>query len=136
MSRHAWLLLILCTFAGEQMLAQQLQPAQGKVTVIQEDKIDQLAVKYRQLSRQNPFTDGYRIQLFSESGTNSKNRAMAAKDNFQAAYPGVKAYLSYKAPNYRVRAGNFHTLIEAAGFLKEIGENYPNAFAVKDKINY
>lgn len=116
--------------------AQALTPSDGKVTVVQDEIIDKLAVQYRKLSLQNPVADGYRVQLLSESGNYSKNIAMRAREEFANSFPGVKAYLSYKAPNFRVRVGDFHSLTEAVGFQKQIAETYPNSFAVKDKINY
>lgn len=114
--------------------AQQLVPAEGKVEVIQDERITQLAEQYRKMSLNNPEVDGYRVQVFFESGSNSKNAATNVQNGFETLFPEVKSYLSYNEPYYRVRVGNFRTLIEAVGFQKKIAADYPNSFPVKDKI--
>ncbi len=114
--------------------AQSLNPAKGKVEVIQDPKLNQVSSNYKKLNLQNAPIDGFRVQIFFESGPNSKSTATAKMNSFQTLYPEVKAYLSYKEPYYRVRVGNFRTLIEAVGFQKQISDEYPNAYTVKDKI--
>jgi hypothetical protein len=104
------------------------------VVVVQDEKIDQLTDQYRKMSLNNPEIDGYRVQIFFDSGSNSKNKAISAKGDFDLGNPEMKSYLSYKEPYYRVRVGNFRTLSEAVGFQKKISSSYPNSFAVKDKI--
>lgn len=118
------------------LFAQQLTLEAGKLEIIQDDRITQLGEQYKKLSKNNPAIDGYRVQIFFDSGSNSKNKASGIRDEFQLSYPNVKAYLTYKEPYYRVRVGNFRTLIEAVGFQKEISGTYPNSFAVKDKITF
>ena len=116
------------------VIAQELQPAQGKVEIIQDEKITQLSDQYRRTNQNNNEFDGYRVQIFFDSGSNSKNKAASIKGDFELSYPGNKTYLSYKEPYYRVRVGNFRNLIEAVGFQKKIAADYPNSFPVKDKI--
>lgn len=124
--------IICCTSVFVQ--AQSLNPAKGKVEVIQDPKLNQVSNNYKKLNLQNAPIDGFRVQIFFESGPNSKSTATAKMNSFQTLYPEVKAYLSYKEPYYRVRVGNFRTLIEAVGFQKQISDEYPNAYTVKDKI--
>jgi hypothetical protein len=115
-------------------VAQELIATQGSVEVIQDEKLTQLAEQYRKMSANNAEIDGYRVQIFFDSGSNSKNKAASVKDEFETLYPEAKPYLSYKEPYYRVRVGNFRSLIEAVGFQKKIATDYPNSFPVKDKI--
>lgn len=115
-------------------IAQELIATPGAVEVIQDEKLTQLAEQYRKMSANNAEIDGYRVQIFFDSGSNSKNKAASIKDEFEALYPEAKPYLSYKEPYYRVRVGNFRSLIEAVGFQKKIATDYPNSFPVKDKI--
>jgi len=126
-----FLAFILC---NQKVMAQELVPAKGSVEIVQDEKITQLAEQYRKMSLNNPDTDGYRVQIFFDSGSNSKNKAASIKGEFESLYPGLKSYLSYKEPYYRVRVGDFRNLIEAVGFQKKIVADYPNAFPVKDKI--
>ena len=124
---------VLCLLHSS-LQAQELLPANGSVVVVQDEKLEQLTGQYRKMSLNNPEIDGYRVQIFFDSGSNSKNKAVSIKGEFDLANPEMKSYLSYKEPYYRVRVGNFRTLNEAVGFQKKISASYPNSFAVKDKI--
>lgn len=128
------LFAILLIFASGLVQSQTLVPAKGKVEVIQDTKLNKVSADYKKLNLQNTPIDGFRVQIFFESGPNSKSTATARMNSFQTIYPDVNVYLSYKEPYYRVRVGNFRTMIEAVGFQKKIAEDYPNAYAVKDKI--
>ncbi len=134
MIRFVFVVLGILVFFNRAALAQKLEPAKGAVEIIQDEKITQLAGQYRKMSVNNPEIDGYRVQIFFDSGSNSKNKATGIKGEFETVYPGVKTYLSYKEPYYRVRIGDFRTLTEAVGFQKKIAAEYPNSFPVKDKI--
>lgn len=127
----ACIALLFCTRDG---VAQELSATPGNVEVIQDEKLTQLTDQYRKMSANNAEIDGYRVQIFFDSGSNSKNKAASVKVEFETLYPEAKPYLSYKEPYYRVRVGNFRSLIEAVGFQKKISTDYPNSFPVKDKI--
>lgn len=121
-------------FINHPGMAQVLEPARGGVEIVQDIRITQLADQYRKMSLKNPETDGYRVQIFFDSGSNSKMKAANIKEEFETLYPGFQAYLSYKEPYYRVRVGDFRSMIEAVGFQKKIDSGYPNSYPVKEKI--
>jgi hypothetical protein len=112
------------------------QAKQGHIEIIQDERIGRLAEKHRALNERQSDIDGYRIQIFFDSGNNSKKKTNDAMQRFIEKYPDVKAYISFKEPYYRVRVGNFRTLIESEGFLKKIQSDYPNAFPVKEKVYF
>jgi hypothetical protein len=134
MFRFVFIVFILFAFNVHGINAQVLKPADGKVEIVQDEKIIQLSEQYKKMSLSNPEVDGYRVQIFFESGSNSKNAAANIKTGFETVFPEIKSYLSYKEPYYRVRVGDFRTLVEAVGFQKKIAVEYPNSFPVKDKI--
>ncbi len=134
MFRFIFIVIALLILNNPDIRAQKLVPAEGKVEVVQDERITQLADQYRKMSMNNPEVDGYRVQIFFESGSNSKNAATNVQTGFETVYPEVKSYLSYNEPYYRVRVGDFRTLIEAVGFQKKIATDFPNSFPVKDKI--
>lgn len=134
MYRVVFVLLALFLSGNCVVIGQELKPAEGKVEIIQDERISQLADQYRKMSLNNPEVDGYRVQIFFDSGSNSKNAAANIKSGFETLYPEIKSYLSYKEPYYRVRVGDFRSLTEAVGFQKKITDDYPNSFPVKDKI--
>jgi hypothetical protein len=134
MIRFVFIVLVLLVCSNRSVNAQTLVPADGKVEIIQDERIPQLADQYRKMSLNNPEFDGYRVQIFFDSGSNSKNAAANIKQGFETVFPEMKSYLSYKEPYYRVRVGDFRTQIEAVGFQQKIAVEYPNSFPVKDKI--
>ena len=102
--------------------------------VNRDPRIDLLLEKHRQYNQSNPGVDGFRVQIFFDSGNNSKKAAQTARERFMEVYPEISAYLTFNAPYYRVRVGDFRTKLEAEGFLFQLSSNYPNAFSVPDRI--
>lgn len=107
---------------------------QGSVQIIADERVDLLIDKHKYLNRHQPVLDGWRIQIFFEAGVNSKRKATDAQQRFKSLYSNTEAYLSFKEPYYRVRVGDFRTRLEAEGFLQKIKADYPNAFAVSEKV--
>ena len=134
MYRFVFIVFVMLFFLNRGVKAQVLEPAKGEVEIVQDEKISQLAEQYRKMSINNPEVEGYRVQIFFDSGSNSKNKAASIKADFEAVHPEVKSYLSYKEPYYRVRVGDFRTLTEAVGFQKKISTDFQNSFPVKDNI--
>jgi hypothetical protein len=56
-------------------------------------------------------------------------------ETFSARYPDVSAYLTFKAPNYKVRVGDFRTRLDAVRFLQQILTDYPGAYVITDHIH-
>lgn len=79
---------------------------------------------------------GYRIQIFFDSGNNSRGNANEVIEAFEEEHPAIGAYLTFREPYYRVRVGDFRRKIEALGFLQKIKRDYPNAWVIKDMINF
>lgn len=118
------------------VLAVSVAGAQNKnAEIIQDKKVDILVDKYIFLNRHQMTLAGWRIQIFFDSGANSKRKANEVMRQFNERYPESQAYLSFKEPYYRVRVGDFRTRLEAEGFLRKINAQYPNAFATSDFIN-
>jgi hypothetical protein len=136
------LLLTILIFFLIQMTALAQQSTSGNVKVFQDPLVDSLLTQYQALRltiMENPdhkSIPGYRIQIFFDSGLNSSDRARQARDEFMLLFPEMPAYISWKAPNYRVRAGDFRTKLEAEKFLQLIMIDYPTAWVTKDDINF
>ncbi|HOW30815.1 MAG TPA: SPOR domain-containing protein [Bacteroidales bacterium] len=129
-------LLISLACCVQVVSAQEQQPVKGKITVYQDERLPLLTQRYKEVNNRDPFFDGFRIQIFFDSGNNSKSKATSALADFQEKHPDIKAYVSFKQPYYRIRIGNFRTKSEAIGFQKKIQADYPNAFIVKDRIAF
>lgn len=136
MIRSMTLLLFMAVCGPVYLSAQEGDAGSGKVEFICDERITILEEQYKKMNQRDQVVDGYRVQIFFDSGSNSKKRASDAMDEFIARYPNERVFLSFKAPYYRVRVGNFRSLAEAVGFQKTISGDYPNAFPVKEKISF
>jgi len=116
------------------ILTTSIQIQSQNIVIVQDPKISNLVQEHRNATTKIDYIEGYRIQIFFDSGNNSKSNADAAKSKFSTQYPDVPIYLSFKEPNFKVRVGDFRTRNEARGFLKQISIEYPNAFVIKDEI--
>lgn len=74
---------------------------------------------------------GYRVQIYFGG---VRQKAAEVKLDFAGKHPEIASYLTYLAPNFKVRVGDFRTRLEAQGFLKSIEGQYPTSFIVQDEI--
>lgn len=113
----------------------QHNPQQGNVNIISDPRISQLAEEYQDIASQIHGIEGYRVQIFFDSGNLSKRNATRARQDFIKRFPDVEAYIAFREPYYRVRVGDFRTKLEADGFRKRISKLYPHGFTVNEQIN-
>ena len=75
---------------------------------------------------------GYRLMVLN---TNKREDAIAAKTKIYTYFPELKAYLTYQAPFFRLKAGNFQTRDEAEKYKKEMAPLFPKGvFILNDTI--
>ena len=79
---------------------------------------------------------GYRIRIFFDNKQNSRGESESALARFRAAYPGIPAYRSFTNPFFKVTVGDFRTKSEATALLVSLKSMFPNAFVLKETINY
>jgi len=83
---------------------------------------------------------GYRIQAYSDNNyKTAKASAQKRARDIAMKFPQYRSYISYKAPAWRLRIGDFKTQREAHAALQRIKSVYPK-FAremviVRDRIN-
>ena len=83
---------------------------------------------------------GYRIQAYSDNNyKTAKASAQQRARDIAMKFPQYRSYISYKAPAWRLRIGDFKTQREAQAALQRIKSVYPK-FAremviVRDRIN-
>ena len=105
----------------------------GKVTVSKDGRIDKISRDLAGGESQKPKAKGYRIQVISSS---TKSVVDAERAKLIATHRQHKTYIDYKAPNFRLRVGNFRTRLEAEKMQHEIKEDYPNTLIVTDLIDF
>jgi hypothetical protein len=98
--------------------------------------LDQLIESYKKVNYTAVGIDGYRVQIFSESGNNAKEHAQKSLSDFNQSVYENAAYLIYQQPNFKVRCGDFRTKAEAQRLLKQLFGQYPGAYIVKDNIKF
>ena len=48
----------------------------------------------------------------------------------------TRTYIDYKAPNFRLRVGNFRNKLEAQKLQHEIMKDFPNTLVISDSIDF
>ncbi|MCX6279539.1 MAG: hypothetical protein NT004_15795, partial [Bacteroidetes bacterium] len=86
--------------------AQNIASGEGTTEIIQDARVDLLVSKHIRINKTIKTIDGFRIQLFSDSGNNSKTKAQSLQDELMARFPAMGVFLSFKSPNYKVRMGD------------------------------
>ena len=99
-------------------------------------QLDTLVNIQKEVLKEDPGLEGYRIQIFFEGGNRSYKKALEIKSSFILEYPDIPVYLTFEAPYYKLQVGDFERRIEAEILLKELKKTYPEAFLVKTKIQY
>lgn len=123
-------------------LPSEAQSSGGKLTIVQDPVIDTMLTRYIEMNEallqdeDNYGITGYRIQIFEESGNKSSTHAREVMTKFVEKYPDIPVYLTWQAPNFKVRVGDYATRMQAEGFLQKIQKDYPIAWVIKDKIKF
>ena len=119
-----FLLLAICMFS----MAQVQYDVEPGIEAIQSD--------YVKVWERVGEMKGYRVQILAVTGTNSRNTAENERALFQARFPEVPAYISYKEPYFKIRVGDFRSKDEAYSFYKQILADFPVSYLISDQINY
>ena len=108
--------------------------AGAQVRVTGDVAASKMVQKHVELNNMVKTIQGYRVQIASFSGINSKVSAFNLRDRFMLDYPAVQAYIVFDEPNFKVKVGDFRTRLEAYAFLQQIKETY-KGYIIKDNIN-
>ena len=74
---------------------------------------------------------GFRVQIYN--GTD-RARALAIKSEFIRNNPGVRTYLTFTPPCFRVKVGNYRNRSDAVGMWREANSTYNPSMIVPDII--
>ncbi|MDO4512010.1 MAG: SPOR domain-containing protein [Bacteroidales bacterium] len=82
---------------------------------------------------------GYRVQVLFSSAKNGRAVAQERARKIARKYPQYRAYMSYVAPRWRLRFGDFKTIEDARYLANRIKSAFPEMRAdvavVTDKVN-
>jgi len=127
---------LLTLFLGIGLAFPSFAQQKGSIEINTDNNVRRMLDAHAQLLLKYPGMEGYRIQIFFDSGNTSKQAAMNAKKKFETRFPEIETYISFEEPNYKVRVGNFRNKLEAERCLSKITASYPNAFVVPDFIDF
>jgi len=100
------------------------------VVIIKDKKIDDLIKNKSNIRRVS--TAGYRVQIYFST---DKDKVQELRMKFIKQYPKMETYITFDAPNYILRVGDFTEKNDAERFKKEIFREYPENFILKTAIN-
>ncbi len=117
------------------MLSISCMAQQGFLRVERDPRIDSLVMKQRQIYANDSTIDGFRVQIFMETGNDAVRHADSIREVFSQKYPETPIYLIFGQPYYRLRIGDFRTRLEAENQYQRIKKEYTNSFVTADRIN-
>ncbi len=103
------------------------QGIEGMVVVKADPKVERLMEQFAAQKHPQP---GYRVQVF----LGDRKTAEETKRLFLQKNPDTPAYLSWLAPNWRLRVGDLRTRLEAERLLRDLRAAYPGSYIVPDEI--
>src|SRR5690348_586887 len=74
------------------------------------ERLDKLIAKQKDGNTLKQTMPGYRIQIYFGG---ARQKATEIKNDFSEKHADVPSYLSYSAPNFKVRVGDFRSHLEA-----------------------
>ena len=77
---------------------------------------------------------GYRVQIFSCSGSDCQEKADNLYNQFLIAFPDIAAHKLWDPPSIKVRVGDCRNRFEAEAIKNQIKADFPFLFVVNDFI--
>jgi hypothetical protein len=74
---------------------------------------------------------GYRVQIYNG---NDRTKATQIKIDFMRKFPGVRTYMTYVQPQFRVKVGDFRTRGDAQKLYEQVSVLYNPSMIVPDII--
>jgi hypothetical protein len=107
---------------------------QGNVEIKKDPRIESLIKQEGTIipPATSPQITGYRIQLFFDINKDAVN---AARSKFISLYPKIDTYVTFTAPNFFLKVGDFRTQMEAEKIKTNIDNQFPTSNIIKEKIN-
>ncbi len=80
--------------------------------------------------------NGYRVRIFFDNKQTARVQSEEVEKLFKENFPQIPVYRSYTNPYFKVAVGDCRSKSDAAKILREIQYEFPNAFIIRDAINY
>ncbi len=104
-----------------------LQRAPGDVEIQLDAGIERLMEQHAEFEHTR---NGFRVQIY----LGDRRTAEEKRRDFMLKYPEIPAYISWLAPNFRLRVGDLCTRLEAEELLERLKTEHPGSYIVPDEI--
>lgn len=104
------------------------------IVIEQDERIESLIQRQKDIHLADNTIDGFRIQIFMESGNDAVEHANVAMEEFKLLYPDIPIYIIFGQPYYRLRVGDYRTRLEAEKVFQVLNKDYKEAFITGDRI--
>lgn len=125
--------IFILILLGTIILNVNAQKRRGTIQIVGDRKVTDLVNTHVEFNERVKTIPGFRIQIASETGSNSKAKAFSVKEKFLQDYPEISAYLVFDEPNFKVKVGDFITKLDAFVFMQKIKSQYPCTI-IKDNV--
>ena len=124
---------ILCSLLFAVVCSTSLIAQDGNIEVIKDKRIDALVEKQSKVTPPDikPQIDGFRVQVFFDS---DKTKINAARSQVITQFPKTDTYITYNAPNFFLKVGDFRTRLEAERVKSQLEVEFPTSFIVSEKV--
>lgn len=75
---------------------------------------------------------GFRVQIYNG---NDRKKASQAKLDFMRSFPGIRSYMVYNNPQFRIRVGDFRSRREAMDLYNKLAGRFNPCMIVPDIVN-
>ena len=111
--------IFILILLGTIILNVNAQKRRGTIQIVGDRKVTDLVNTHVEFNERVKTIPGFRIQIASETGSNSKAKAFSVKEKFLQEYPEISAYLVFDEPNFKVKVGDFITKLDAFVFMQK-----------------
>lgn len=125
--------MLLCSLFLLALHARGQQSDTGYVNIHADSRLAVVTSKTNTASR--PFIGkikGFRVQIYNG---NDRRKASQIKLDFMKQFPGIRSYLAYNNPQFRVRVGDFRTRKEATELYNRLTAKFTPCMIVPDIVN-
>ena len=82
-------------------------------------------------NKEGKYVDGYVIQVYTGDSRDIANQTRSQMDEF---FPELDAKVSYRQPNFRVKAGRFTDRLKANRIHQQVKEEFPRAILLPERF--
>ncbi len=108
-----------------------------KVVITQDARLVALMEKNLEINKAHKGISGYRIQIFSGSGSEARKDAQHVRAEFLKIFPTLETTIVYDEPYYKTRVGNFRNRTEGYKVYKAISKHFPSCyFVIESEMEY